>query len=271
LKNQYVGDISDFEKYSILRALRTSSRLPLVVVWMLTAPDERGDGAKVGYLNDPGRYRALDPHVFDCLERIVFSGERTVDAVEDTAVLAPASFVGRTLDDRVSSRAALLSDLWDAARGPSLVFFDPDIGVAGKSVRRGKSRSSMYVFPEELASTFQLDHSLVIYQHLPRKPRVPFLSRTLMSLRKVCNASQAFALWSSRVAFLVVPQDETAERLAKTCEQLASGWAPYIAFHPGTELVSGAPPVFVDPGLEGSPAYGATWEATKDTETERNR
>lgn len=37
MKDQYVGDISDFEKYAILRALETSCPLSLVVAWMLTA------------------------------------------------------------------------------------------------------------------------------------------------------------------------------------------------------------------------------------------
>jgi hypothetical protein len=43
VKDQYVGDISDFEKYSILRALGREADLPLAVCWMLTVPDGTGE------------------------------------------------------------------------------------------------------------------------------------------------------------------------------------------------------------------------------------
>ena len=46
MKNQYVGDIRDFEKYSILRELANASQLPLVVVWMLTVDDTTGEGRR---------------------------------------------------------------------------------------------------------------------------------------------------------------------------------------------------------------------------------
>jgi hypothetical protein len=182
VKDQYVGDINDFEKYAALRSLATASGLPLVVCWMLTAADDSGEGANTGYLHDTARYRHLDPHVFDRLAQIVAADERSVAAVERHGVLDEATFVGRRLEDHLASRVAFFRELWSAVRDPSLVFFDPDIGLAGKSVRKGGKRSSMYLFPEEAADASRRGHSLVIYQHFPRQQREPYLQRAFDEL-----------------------------------------------------------------------------------------
>jgi hypothetical protein len=162
-----------------------------------------------------------------------------VDGVAlNAGVLAPARFVRRCLDDQISSRALFFREL-RAVASPcpqALVFFDPDIGLAAKTKRKGVKGSSMYVFPDEIAETFQLGHSLVIYQHFPREQRDAFLSRTLASLRDVCGTSSAFALWSSRVAFLIVPQEPALGRFADACQEIVSRWRPQIAFHPGNDV-----------------------------------
>ena len=163
MKDQYVGDINDFEKYSILRGLAEAARLPLVVCWMLTKPDRTGEGANTDYLDDPGRFRHLDAHVFDHLKSVVESGNRTTAEVETSGVLEGATFVQDLLEDDETSRSALFQSLQREAQTPSLVFFDPDIGLAGKNLRKGNSRASMYLFDDELATAFERGHSLVVY------------------------------------------------------------------------------------------------------------
>ena len=61
MKNQYFGDIKDYRKYGILRALQAGSDLPLALCWMLTPDDGGADGRKVAYLHKPDRWRSLDP------------------------------------------------------------------------------------------------------------------------------------------------------------------------------------------------------------------
>ena len=39
MKDQYFGDISDYRKYGILRALRSKVQGTLLVAWMLTPDD----------------------------------------------------------------------------------------------------------------------------------------------------------------------------------------------------------------------------------------
>lgn len=55
MKNQYFGDINDFRKYGILRAL-AGPPLSLVVSWMLTPDDGSTDGEFISYLSEPRRW-----------------------------------------------------------------------------------------------------------------------------------------------------------------------------------------------------------------------
>ena len=44
MKNQHFGDISDYRKYGLLRALQSSGDGRLLVAWMLTPDDGSRDG-----------------------------------------------------------------------------------------------------------------------------------------------------------------------------------------------------------------------------------
>ena len=64
LENRYVGDVGDFGKYGLLKALCLPSKVPggcnlsLGVVWYLV-PDESKDGKLTGYLKDSSNNRRL--------------------------------------------------------------------------------------------------------------------------------------------------------------------------------------------------------------------
>ena len=236
MKDQYVGDISDFEKYSVLRGLSEGGGFPLVVCWMLTKPDGSGHGARTGYLQDAPHFRHLDPHVFDRLKSVVDSGNRNTIEVETAGVLPGAKFVRDLLEDDKASRSRLFQGLKLETLTPSLVFFDPDIGLAGKSIRKGNRHSSMYLYHDELADAFESGHSLVVYQHFPPEQRLPYLSRTFEKIRASCNPSSMLALWSSRVAFLVILQDEAAPAFIDAAHGIATRWAQTITFTQENEL-----------------------------------
>jgi hypothetical protein len=184
MKDQYVGDINDFEKYAVLRALQNACGLPLVVCWMLTESDESGEGARTDYLWQPERYRDLDPLVFDRLAKITHGGERKVQAVEEAGILEGASFYRHPLGDEVWSRRNFFEGLWQTVTQPSLIFFDPDRGLAPNNVRKGANGSARYVFQDELVDAFRRGHSLVVYQHFPREKREPYLARLFREVRR---------------------------------------------------------------------------------------
>ncbi|MGA3002634.1 MAG: hypothetical protein ABSE20_12955 [Acetobacteraceae bacterium] len=80
MQNHYVGDIGDYLKLGILRALSPGYRLG--VAWWLY-PDEvhDGNGKHVGYIQRPEQWRHFDPALFNALRHIVTSGLRNVDVL----------------------------------------------------------------------------------------------------------------------------------------------------------------------------------------------
>ena len=95
MQNRYTGDIGDYIKYALLRAL--SPGLTLGVAWY-HYPDEdhNSDGKHVQYLEDPQRWRYLDPELFDALKGTV-AGDRSVSAVEASGLI-DAKFSAHPLD-----------------------------------------------------------------------------------------------------------------------------------------------------------------------------
>jgi hypothetical protein len=51
VKNQYFGDINDYRKYALLRALTNCGGIRTTICWMLTPDDGRGDGGFMDYLD----------------------------------------------------------------------------------------------------------------------------------------------------------------------------------------------------------------------------
>jgi hypothetical protein len=50
MKDQYFGDINDYRKYGLLRAILDSGRFKLFIAWMLTPDDGTTDGKFISYL-----------------------------------------------------------------------------------------------------------------------------------------------------------------------------------------------------------------------------
>ena len=69
MKNQYVGDIRDYGKYALLRAL--AAQYSIGLNWYLTPDDGRPDGKLTNYLKlsaDP-----LDEELFQWLKKLLYS------------------------------------------------------------------------------------------------------------------------------------------------------------------------------------------------------
>ncbi|WP_103027685.1 hypothetical protein [Salinibacter altiplanensis] len=112
MKNQYFGDINDYYKYGLLRALLRPASMDLLVGWMLTPDEGSTDGRKTSYLDRPDRYRSLDPELFDFLSRAVQNDQRRgVSAIEETGLLPRASYFSRFIPDGRNERSGYFDAL----------------------------------------------------------------------------------------------------------------------------------------------------------------
>ena len=78
------------------------------------------------------------------------------------------------------------------SKGRELVFFDPDNGLEIKSVKYGRKGASRYLFMREVSQSVSAGHSLLAYQHMPPKPREPFISDLASSLVRETGSESVY-------------------------------------------------------------------------------
>jgi hypothetical protein len=223
MKNQYFGDINDYRKYRILSRLAEQG-LRLGVVWMLTSDDGGTDGRKIEYLDDPARWRGLDPALFDFLHsRVVAERRRDVACLEGADLFGGARFVRDPVPEERVERSAWLSRALDTVDRCDVVFFDPDNGLVGRSESLGRRPSVRHLFWHEALLAYERGHSLMIYQHFPRKPRDDYAKAVAARLESATGAPRVEALATSGVLFLLAAQERHADAMQQAVASVASG------------------------------------------------
>jgi hypothetical protein len=229
MKDQYFGDVNDYRKYGLLRTLTARQSLKLGVAWMLTPPDGRADGSHVAYLNEPERFRACDPPLFDALRNSLQRRcVRCVSEVRRARLLPGAIFDDTIVPDAASAREALFKRLLRRFRAADLIFFDPDNGLEVKSRSWGRPGSAKYLFWREAEAAFGQGHSLLIYQHFPRVERAGYSARLAAELRARTGAARIFRFHTSGVLFLLASQPRHADLLERGAARMKSVWCGQV-------------------------------------------
>jgi hypothetical protein len=249
MKNQYVGDLSDFAKFGILRALAGAGRqqvFRLGVVWYLT-PDHGGGGRHIEYLSEPrpNRYSAADPHLYGRLRHVVHRLGRDVRHVQAAGILPartafysePLTFPQippRRVADRLRQRGAWLEGALAAMTRCDLVFVDPDSGLAPPGVRGHTDAGPRYAFLDELRSFVDVGKTVVVIQFFRRDvPRAEQIRQRVHEIRAaIPGEAPPLALWWRQrvsLAFLVVhATPEQAVILRGRAQRLLSGRASHF-------------------------------------------
>lgn len=212
-------------KYALLRQLTLPEDISTVVCWMLTKDEGGNDGRRTGYLEDPEEWRPLAPPVFDFLRHLILERERRdVRALEESQLLPNARYYSQVLTDDPGQRRAFFDHFVKFAREATFLFFDPDNGVEVKSVKYGRKRSSKYLYWDEVKRVEQRDRSLLIYQHLPPKPRQPFVRHVAAQLLERCSSRVVLSIRSAKVAFFLVPREGMASKFREALSAMERTW-----------------------------------------------
>jgi hypothetical protein len=236
MKNQYFGDINDYRKYGLLRALQDGGKRRLLVAWMLTPDDGSTDGQKRAYLDEPDGFRRFDPKLFDTL-RLLTSDERApaVELIEATSLLAPATFHSLPVPDGRREREEWHRSLLQAVRSgePDLVFFDPDNGVEVRSKPVGRRGSSKYVRWAEIEAVWGAGCSVLVYQHFPRVRRDEYTVQLTAEVRRRLGARcSTWAFATSHVLFVLAARPSHRAGLAGAIEGPLGRWSGQIEVLP---------------------------------------
>ncbi|TAK66950.1 MAG: hypothetical protein EPO24_00975 [Bacteroidetes bacterium] len=225
MKHQYFGDINDYKKYGLLRVLSSGGAIRIAVCWMLTENDSRTDGNKISYLNEPERWRDYDPELFDILRHTLHNKRsRNVRHIEESDCLRPAVYHSEILTDEASQREEYFSSLLTKASGLELLFFDPDNGIEVKSVMYGRKNSCKYIYWHEIKAAYNAGHSLLIYQHFPRVEHRLYTARSIQQIQTLLEVSEVFAIATSSVLYLLVPQKHHNNYFQERLKALQNRW-----------------------------------------------
>ena len=242
MQDGYTGDIGDFGKHGLLRALAgapVDRPYRLGVVWYRT-PDESalGDGGFVQYLlpQAEAKFRPCDPRLYDALRALVMIGNRSLAGIRVREILPPdtifyeslLSYAGAPRGRRLAIREAWCDQALIATAPCDLVFLDPDNGLRWQPLRgQAVERKSAHI--EELRPYCERDQSVVVYHHLGRQPhdeQMAHWARTLLETLGLPHAPIAlrFAPRSPR-AFFVLPAAAHRATIAHAVgEFLAGPW-----------------------------------------------
>lgn len=164
MKNQYIGDIGDYGKYSMLRYLEKNG-IKIGINWYLTENDDSNDGKFTTYLdNSKERYR--DPELFDLLKKVVSYEDKSVLMIEQSEVFSSACFYHELISRE--NRNEWHDNALKALKLPELVFCDPDNGPIGTK-SKGSKDSEKYICPSEVADYYNRGQNVVYYCQRARR------------------------------------------------------------------------------------------------------
>jgi hypothetical protein len=168
MQNRYAGDIGDFGKFALLRALSFERRIG--VIWYLTSglKEKNSDGRHLKYLCKPERFKNLDCVLFESLHsfRAEFKKNpevRSVKGLEQYRLLTNARYFSKEVPTDRAHRVKWFKDLMQSKILRSdILFLDPDNGIEGNSF------TDKHVTLDELAQLRNLRKPLIIYHHQGR-------------------------------------------------------------------------------------------------------
>jgi hypothetical protein len=245
MQHRYVGDVGDYVKLALLRALSVAEgSSPLGVIWCLV-PDEshNKDGKHIAYLQSPAEWRTLDAPLFDHLKETVTSESRRLDRIEQSQLFERFRFFSEMIpissdwSDRGRVRDEWLQRAKKQMEQCSLIFVDPDNGLASEYRKPTHKQSNKSVFLDELvalrADSKSRNRTLLVYQHQTRRlgghyEEIRSLAKRLKSVGFRSIDVLRAKRFSPRV-FLLLDADDSMREIAR---QFSLRWSAHVEWNP---------------------------------------
>lgn len=223
MQDRYAGDVGDYGKVALLRAL--SEDLRLGVVWYRNNEAEiNSDGRHVEY----SIHRSCNPVLHDSLVKVARAHNRCIEALQAPGIFPTGTrFYDRSLpkfrcgSDRMSRESALASrtawaeNAYRMMDGLDIVFLDPDNGISPRTSRAWKKSANKYAFLDEIQAFAHATSTLVIYQHQRRQSLRDQVTEQLSTLRAIRPRTYpvSFHIRSPRIYFVLPADDSTMEMM----------------------------------------------------------
>ncbi|MDR3093754.1 MAG: hypothetical protein LBU62_03800 [Bacteroidales bacterium] len=178
MKNQYVGDINDYQKYDLLQMLTETLQMKMLVVWRLTSDDGGPDGKRTTYLNNPKKYRNLNPGLFEELQSIVRGNNRRITAIQEFPPFCDSGIFDFFTDNIESTdREEYFKKVQKKLTDAGIVFFDPDNGLETKT--KNKTTASKHLYWHEIQEVWNQNKNVLFIQFYTREKRIDYTERKI--------------------------------------------------------------------------------------------
>lgn len=226
MQDRYAGDIGDFGKLGLLRALRRED-FSIGVNWYRTQPTEAEKRKGDGSIRIPAELAACDPALAEALDPIFDLGAaRSVEALKAAGLIEGARYYPDPVD--VKDREAWHAGAVKALEDSTLVFLDPDNGFIVRSAPPGSRRSAKYALYREAADYVSQGKSVVVYNHRCRKKWDAYSRDIADRLRAVLPENNrpilcvTFPRFSVRDYFIISASEEHRRRIRAALSALNS-------------------------------------------------
>ena len=240
MQDNFVGDIGDFSKFGLLRAMagicpEAEPELALGVVWYVPdlrtiAETDPGYGQNLGYLDQGSAYRDCDPALFDCLRDLV-THSRSLAVVALSGILGEGTrFWSAPIPP---TRTRWLEQALSATADSDIVFLDPDVGLATSAMEQKQKPSPKHVHRDEVRAFLRLSRrqTVVVYQHYPRthSARQSQVEAWRAALRTRIAVEPPTVLVSGNREFVVLAADRHADIVNDRLTKFLSGhWGRHM-------------------------------------------
>ena len=236
VQDRYVGDIGDYAKFSLLRALSCDHR-SLGLSWYLFPDEGNNDGRHIDYLCQPTKWRRFDKHAFDTLRDIVNTEKRCVSEIEQSDLLPDATvFWSCRLDFQECARSNQnewrnnwFQNSLERLKDCDLVFADPDNGLKKQETfRHGQRKHAKSISECEARALADGGRPVVIYHHNTRYPGGH--GAEVRHWQERLGERTRAVRWrhrSSRTFFILNCTDRLAQRAEQWCQKWKS---PNVCF-----------------------------------------
>lgn len=225
MQDKFVGDIGDYAKYALLRAVIGSRQLG--VAWYLH-PDKGAGGDHIQYLARPNVWRPVDCELFDSLQEIVTAWRagqpRAVAQIEDYDLLPGAAFAHVRLayppdvpqQTPEEWRQYWFQGVMNNLAKCTIVFVDPDNGLF---VPPAGLNDNWQRLPLNEANQLCDGRPAVIYHHLNRE--MGHYDQILHWMSQLAGCTHAFHVrrWNARAFFVINFDQPMLDRLCNLVER----------------------------------------------------
>ena len=225
MQDRYAGDIGDYGKFGMLRAL-ASEGLSVGVNWYLVETPQQEASVNDGQKLIPERLTSCDPALADTLLAISRGPGRSVRVLEQADLVPGASYFSEPVP--VDGRPAWHARALAALAGADVVFLDPDNGLLVKSVGKRSARAPKYALYEEVADYVARGQGVVVYNHRSRKQADVYFGEISAKLAEAVPKANdmlaiSFPRGSVRDYFAVCASPRHAELVRRAFGGLAGG------------------------------------------------